>query len=152
MEIGIWFQSRLNRFYYPTAYIPSNCLFFCYVMSHWTFAQAVVLTNDWYYTMVWFPASLLKTWRHLSSCATMMRIQFVYTRRRFVTMVEMRHGLTTFNSYNFVAYGQKHKLWVLVFLVGTRWTLWDQIEQIRWNFMFCNKTASSTATPFKEGC
>ena len=32
-------------------------------------------------------------------------------------MAEMRQALTTFNSNNFVVYGQKHKAWVLVFLV-----------------------------------
>ena len=47
-----------------------------------------------------------------------MRVRFVYVRRRFVRMAEMRHGLATSNSNNFVVYDQKHKalVWVLVFL------------------------------------
>ena len=32
-------------------------------------------------------------------------------------MVEIRHSLATLNSNNFVVCGQKHKVWVLVFLV-----------------------------------
>ena len=35
------------------------------------------------------------------------------------TMVKIRHGLATLNSNNSVIYGQKHKVWVLVFLVRT---------------------------------
>ena len=31
-------------------------------------------------------------------------------------MVKIRHGLATFNSNKSVVYGQKHKVWVLVFL------------------------------------
>ena len=65
--------------------------------------------------MVWFPASLLKSRRRLSTCATA-------ARRRFVTSVEMSHGLSTLNSKYFVVYGQKHNVWVLVFLVGTSGT------------------------------
>ena len=34
-------------------------------------------------------------------------------------MVRMRHGLATLNSNKSVVYGQKHKVWVLVFLVRT---------------------------------
>ena len=36
----------------------------------------------------------------------------------------------------------------LVFLVRTSGTLLNQIEHIRRNFLFCNKTASSSASPF----
>ena len=71
------------------------------------------MTFDWDYTMVWFPASLLKTGRRLST------IRFIYARRRLVTMAEMRHGLTTLNYNTFFVYGQKHKVRVLVFLVRT---------------------------------
>ena len=39
----------------------------------------------------------------------------------------MRHGLATLNSYNSIVYGQKHKVCVLVFLVRTSGTFWDQI-------------------------
>ena len=34
-------------------------------------------------------------------------------------MVKIRHGLATLNSNNSVVYGQKHKVWVLFFLVRT---------------------------------
>ena len=65
--------------------------------------------------MAWLPASLLKhtgAYQH----ATMMRVWFVYERRRYATM-KIRHGLATLNSNNSVVYGQKHKVWVLVPLV-----------------------------------
>ena len=71
------------------------------------------MTIDWDYTMVWFSASLLKTGRHLSTCATTMRVRFVCARIRFVTFAEMRHSLTTINSNNLAVYGQKQS-------VGTR--------------------------------
>ena len=35
------------------------------------------------------------------------------------TMVKIKHGLATLNSNNSVVYGQKRKVWVLVFLVRT---------------------------------
>ena len=35
------------------------------------------------------------------------------------TFCNMRHGLAALISNNFIAYGQKHKVWVLVFLVRT---------------------------------
>ena len=72
--------------------------------------------------MAWLPASLLKTHRRLSTCATTMRIQFVYERRRYAIIVKIRHGLATLNSNNSDVYGQKHKVWVLVFLVRTSGT------------------------------
>ena len=50
-----------------------------------------------------------------------MRLRFVYERRRYATMVKLRHGLATLNSNNSV-YGQKHKVWVLFFLVRTSGT------------------------------
>ena len=37
-------------------------------------------------------------------------------------MVKMRHGLATLNSNYSVVYGQKHRVWVLVFLVITSGT------------------------------
>ena len=37
-------------------------------------------------------------------------------------MADMTHDFATLNSNNFVVYGQKHKVWVLVFLVRTRGT------------------------------
>ena len=42
------------------------------------------------------------------------------------TKVKMSHALATSNSNNFVVYGQKHKVWVLVFLVRMSGTFWDQ--------------------------
>ena len=77
-----------------------------------------------------FPASLLKTHRCLLSCATTMRVWFVYERRRYATMVKMRHGLATLNSNTSVVYGQKHKVWVLVFLVRAAEHFETKIEQI----------------------
>ena len=88
-------------------------------MSQLTSAQAIFLTIDLHYTMAWFPASLLKTHRLVSACATTMRVRYVYERSLYDSMVKMRHGLTTLNSNNFIVYGQKHKVWVLVFLVRT---------------------------------
>ena len=108
-----------------------------YVMSHWTIAQSIFLTIDWHYTMAWFPALLLKTHRHLSTCATTMHIPFVF-KRRHATKVKMSHALATLNSNNFVVYGQKHKVWVLIFLELAE-HFETQIEQIWWNFLFCNK-------------
>ena len=82
--------------------------------------QSIFLTIDRHYTMAWFPASLLKTHRRLSTCATTMRTRFVYERRRYATMVKIRHGLATLNPNNSVVYGQKHKVWILkrdIFLI-----------------------------------
>ena len=64
----------------------------------------------------------VKTHRCLLACGTMMGIWFVYETRCYPTIVKMRHGLATLNSNNFVVYGQKHKVWVLVFLVRTSGT------------------------------
>ena len=50
------------------------------------------------------------------------RVRFVYERRRYATMVKIMHGLATLNSNNSVVYGQKNKVWVLVFLVRTSGT------------------------------
>ena len=36
-----------------------------------------------------------------------------------VMLSKMADGFTTLNSNNFVVYGQKHKVWVLVYLVRT---------------------------------
>ena len=41
-------------------------------------------------------------------------------------MMKIRHGLKTLNSNNSVVYGQKHKVWVLVFLVRTSGTFSHQ--------------------------
>ena len=55
-----------------------------------------------------------------------MRIWFVYARRRYVAMADMRHGLAPCNTHNFVVYGQKHRVWVLIFL--------EQAERFETNF------------------
>ena len=100
---------------------------FCYVVCHWTIPP-VNKFDYWlalYHGLVThFP---VKTHRPISTCATMMRLRFVYERRRYTTMVKIRHGLKTLNSDNSVVYGQKHKVWVLVFLIRTSGTFWDQI-------------------------
>ena len=38
-----------------------------------------------------------------------VRIRFVYARRRYAAVWEIRHGLATLKSNNFVVYGQ-HKV------------------------------------------
>ena len=48
--------------------------------------------------------------------------QFVNEMRRYAKMAKKRHGLATLNSNNSIVYGQKHKVWVLVFLVRTSGT------------------------------
>ena len=91
-------------------------------LFHWS----INMTIDWHYTMGLVSRVPVKTDRRLLSCATTMRVRFVYERRRYATMVKMRHGLATLSSNNSVVYGQKHKVWVLVFLVITSETFWDQ--------------------------
>ena len=71
------------------------------------------------YTMTLLPAPLLKTHRRLLTCATTMRVRSVYERRRYATMVKIRHGLVALNSNSSIVYGHKHKVWVLVFLDRT---------------------------------
>ena len=78
------------------------------------------MTKDWHYTMGLVSRFPVKTHRRLLSCAKTMRLRFLYERRRYATMVKMRHGLATPN--NSVVYGQKHKVWLLVFLVRTSGT------------------------------
>ena len=97
--------------------IYGKIVYFCYAMSLWPIDQSLFSTIDGHYTMAWFPASLLKTHRPLLTFATTMPVQFVYEKRRYATMMKMRHGLATLNSKNSVVYGQKHKVWVLVFIV-----------------------------------
>ena len=111
-----------NLQYYPTVYKRSNCLFFALSCVTELFHRSINLTIDYHYTMAWLTASLLKTHRHLYTCPTTMRVRFVYERRSYATMVKIRHGLATLNSNNSVVYGQKHKVWVLVFLDRTSGT------------------------------
>ena len=80
------------------------------------------MSIDWHYTMGLVSRFPVKTHRRLLTCAATMRVRFVYERRRYATMVKMRHGLASLNSNNSVVYGQKHKVWVLVFLVRTSGT------------------------------
>ena len=84
--------------------------------------------------MAWFIASLLKTNGRLSACMTRMSLRLVYERRRYATMVKMRHGLATLNSNYSVVYGQKHKVWVLVFFVRMSGTFlrskWSRFGEI----------------------
>ena len=141
-----------NFIYYPTVYMRSNCLFFAMSWVTDLFHWSINMTIDWHYTMGLVSRFPVKTHSRLLSCATTMHVRLVYERRRYATMVKMRHGLATLNSNNSVVYGQKHKVWVLVFLVRTSGTFWDQSWQIWWNFPVFNKTSSSTATPFKECC
>ena len=101
-------------------------VYFCYVMSHWTippvnkYGYWLALYNG---LVTWFP---VKTHRCLSTCVTTMRVRFIYERRRYATMVKIRHGLATLNSNNSLVYGQRHKVCLIVFLVGTSWAFWDQ--------------------------
>ena len=90
-------------FYYPTVYIRSNCLFFAIswvtpLLTSQYFDYCLALYHDL------VSCFAFKTHMRLSTCATTMRVQFVYKRR-----------LTTLNSNNFVVYGQKYKVSVLVF-------------------------------------
>ena len=112
--------------YYPTVYIRSNCLFFAMSCVTELFHRSINMTIDWHYTMGLVSRFPVKTHRRLLSCATTMRVRLIYERRHYATMVKMRHGLATLNSNNSVVYGQKHKVWVLVFLVRASRTFWDQ--------------------------
>ena len=76
--------------------------------------------------MAWLPTFLLKTHRCLLTCATTMCLRFIHERRRNAALVKIRHSLATLNSNNSVVYGQKHKVWVLVFLFRTSRTFRDQ--------------------------
>ena len=88
------------------------------------------MTIDWHYTMALVSRFPIKTHRRSLACATTMRVRFVYERRRYAAMVKIRHGLATLNSNNFVVYGQKHKVCVLVFLVERAEHFETKIEQI----------------------
>ena len=113
-------------FYYTTVYIRSNCLFFAMSWVTELFNRSINMTIDWHYTMGLVSRFPVKTHRRLLSCATTMRVRFVYGRRRYAAMVKTRYGLATLNSNNTVVYGQKHKVWVFVFLVRMSGTFWDQ--------------------------
>ena len=77
------------------------------------------MTIDWHYTIGLVSRFPVKNTQALIIMRDDDARTFVYERRRYATMVKMRHGLATLNSNNSVVYGQKHKVWVLVFLVRT---------------------------------
>ena len=132
------FAFRLNistvvgQWKYKISFITQQSIFwvfFYFFAMSWVtelFHLSINMTIDWHYTMAWLPTSLLKTHRRLSTYATTMRVRFVYEMRCNATMVKIRHGLATLNSNNSVVYGQKLKVWVLVFLVRASGTFWDQ--------------------------
>ena len=64
------------------------------------------MTKDWHYTVGLVSRFPVKNTQAL-------------IRSRYATMVKMRYDLATLNSNNSVVYGQKYKVWVLVFLVRT---------------------------------
>ena len=113
------FNIQMTKYiYYPTVFIRV-IVYFLLCHGSLNYCPVNIWTIDWHYTMAWLPASLLKTHRRLSTCATTMPVWFVYERRHCATKVKMSQALATLNSNNFVVYGQKHKVWVLVFLVRT---------------------------------
>ena len=61
-----------------------------------------------------------KVVRRSPSCRTGDDGLVIYEKRRYATMVKMRHDLALLDSNNSVVYG--HKVLVLVFLVRTRET------------------------------
>ena len=73
------------------------------------------MTIDWHNTMGLVSRFPVKTIQALIDMRDNDARTFVYERRSYVTMVKIRHGLATLNSNNSVVYGQKHKVWVLVF-------------------------------------
>ena len=62
--------------------------------------------------------------------------RFVYETRRYATMVKIRHVLATYFN-NSIVYDQKHKVWVLIFLVRTSGTFWDQnwADLVKFSFL-----------------
>ena len=82
---------------------------------------------------------LVKTLGRLSTCARLMHILLVYERSWYATTVKIMHGLATLNSNNFIFYGQKHKVWVLVFLVRTSGTFF-RLKLNRFGKIFCFAT------------
>ena len=81
--------------------------------------RSINMTIDWHYTMGLVSRFPVKNTQVLIIMRDDVCVRFVYERRRYATRVKMRRGLATLNSNNFVVYGQKHKVWVVVFLVRT---------------------------------
>ena len=115
-------------------------------MSQWTIAQAIVLDIDWDYTMAWFPR-----FAAINTKAPDDLAQWRCSYGSFPGDSGYEAWFGTCNTHNFVVYSQKHKVWVLIFLEQAEY-FETKFEQIRWNFLFFNKTALSTATTFKERC
>ena len=67
--------------------------------------------------MAWFPASLLKHTGAYQHARQRCAYGSFMKGERCATKVKMSHALATLNFNNFVVYGQKHKVLVLVFLV-----------------------------------
>ena len=86
------------------------------------FHRSINMTIDWPYTMGLVSRFPVKNTQALIIMRDDDALWFVYERRTYATMVKMRHGLATLNSNNSVVYGQKHKVWALVFLVRTSGT------------------------------
>ena len=101
----------------PNRLYTEKLSIYCYVRSHLTIDREIFSTIDWHHTMAWLPASLLKhagAYRHA-------RQRCAYGSFN-ATKVKIRHDLKTFNSNKSFVYGQKHKVWVFVFLVRTSGT------------------------------
>ena len=77
------------------------------------------MTIDWHYTMGLVSRFPVKNTQALIIMPDEDATRFVYERRCYATMVKMRHGVATLNSNNSVVYDQKHKVWVIFFLVRT---------------------------------
>ena len=77
--------------------------------------------------MAWLPASLLKhtdAYRHARQ-----RCAYASFMKEDGNIGELRHGLATLNSNNSVVYGQRHKVWIHVFLERAK-HFETKIEQI----------------------
>ena len=109
---------------------PSKYRVIVYFAMSWVtelFHPSINMTIDWHYTLGLVSRFPVK--KHTGAYYHARR-RCAYgsfmKRRRYVTMVKMRHGLATLNSNYSVVYDQNHKVWVLVFLVRTSGTFWDQ--------------------------
>ena len=67
-------------------------------------------------------------------------------------MVKIRHGLASLNSITLLIMVRNIKYGYSFFFLERAEHFETKIEQIWRNFLFCNKTASSTATPCKKCC
>ena len=67
-----------------------------------------------------------------------------------IVHVKMSHALASLNSNNFVVYGQKHKVWVLVVLVRMSGTFWDQNWAIFAKFSILQQNRIIYSNPIRE--